>query len=194
MDSNNIWRSYDALKTIYGPQSSGTSLLLRAHRTSLLTEKNTILVTRVEHYNSVLNRPSFINVQAIVRYLKRRSTIPCQSQPKNQIFRKWSIPFPMERYVDQISSLLKSSRKEGQSYFQVHQAFTIHLAVGGHFSKTQRCLHCLSLQEKREQAIMRQSPRDFTASHHWQDPCKSPPQPLYSAFGREPPVCSHVCP
>ena len=76
-----FWCSYDALKTIYGPQSSGTSLLLRAHRTSLLTEKNTILVTRVEHYNSVLNRPSFINVQAIVRYLKRRSTIPCQSQP-----------------------------------------------------------------------------------------------------------------
>ena len=31
---------------------------------------------------------------------------------------------------------------------EVHQAFTIHVAVGGHFSGTQRCPHCLSLQEK----------------------------------------------
>ena len=85
-----LWCPEDHLWT----SSSGTSPLLAAHRTSILTE-NTILVTRVVHYNSVLNRPSSINVQAIARYLKRRSTIPCQSQPQNQTFWKRSIPFPI---------------------------------------------------------------------------------------------------
>lgn len=31
---------------------------------------------------------------------------------------------------------------------EVHQAFTIHVAVGGHFSGTQRCLHCYLYKRK----------------------------------------------
>lgn len=73
--------------------------------------------------------------------------------------------------------------KRASPITEVHQAFTIHVAVGGHFSKTQRWLHCLPLK-KGKQAIMQQSPRDSTASHHWEDTCKSPPQPLYSVLGR----------
>lgn len=66
-DSNNSKRFYDALKTIYGPQSSGTSPLLSADGTTLLTEKKAILERWADHFNNVLNMPSSINDEAIAR-------------------------------------------------------------------------------------------------------------------------------
>ena len=58
---------FDALKTIYGPQSSGTTPLLSADGTSLLTDKEAILKRWAEHFDGVLNRPSSINDEAINR-------------------------------------------------------------------------------------------------------------------------------
>ena len=58
---------FDALKTIYGPQSSGTTPLLSADRTSLLTDKEAILKRWAEHFDGVLNRQSSINDEAINR-------------------------------------------------------------------------------------------------------------------------------
>ena len=51
----------------YGPQSSGTTPLLSADRTSLLTHKEAILKRWAEHFDGVLNRPSSINDEAINR-------------------------------------------------------------------------------------------------------------------------------
>ena len=58
---------FDALKTIYGPQSSGTTPLLSADGTSLLTDKETILKRWAEYFNGVLNRPSSINDEVMNR-------------------------------------------------------------------------------------------------------------------------------
>ena len=58
---------FDALKTIYGPQSSGTTPLLSADGTSLLTDKEAILKRWAEHFDGVLNRPSSIKDEAINR-------------------------------------------------------------------------------------------------------------------------------
>ena len=58
---------FDALKQVYGPQSSGTTPFLRADGTSLLTCKEAILKRWVEHFDGVLNRPSFISDEAINR-------------------------------------------------------------------------------------------------------------------------------
>ena len=58
---------FDALKTVYGPQSSGTTPLLSADGTILLTDKEAILKRGVEHFDGVLNRPSSINDEAINR-------------------------------------------------------------------------------------------------------------------------------
>ena len=58
---------FDALKTIYGPKSSGNTPLLSADGTSLLTDKETILKRWAEHFHDVLNRPSSINDEAINR-------------------------------------------------------------------------------------------------------------------------------
>ena len=58
---------HDALKTIYGPKSSGATPLLSADGSTLLTDKDAILKRWAEHFNSVLNRPSSVNDNAINR-------------------------------------------------------------------------------------------------------------------------------
>ena len=66
-DRKDMKKFFDALKTIYGPQSSGTTPLLSADGTSLLTDKEAILKKWAEHFDAVLNRPSSINYEAINR-------------------------------------------------------------------------------------------------------------------------------
>ena len=66
-DRKDMKKFFDALKTVYGTQSSGTIPLLSADGTSLLTDKEAILKRWAEHFNSVLNRPSSINDDAINR-------------------------------------------------------------------------------------------------------------------------------
>ena len=67
VDRKNMKKFFDALKTIYGPQSSGTTPLLKTNGTSLLTDKEAILKRSAEHFDGVLNRPSSINDEAINR-------------------------------------------------------------------------------------------------------------------------------
>ena len=64
-DTNNTKRFYDALKTIYGIQTTGSSPLLSADGSTLLTDKAEILRRWVEHFDSVLNFPSHINEDVI---------------------------------------------------------------------------------------------------------------------------------
>ena len=66
-ESNNSRCFYNALKTIYGPQSSGSSPVLSADGSTLYTDKDKILKRWAEHFNNVLNRPSSINEAAIAR-------------------------------------------------------------------------------------------------------------------------------
>ena len=56
---------FDALKTIYGPQSSGTTPLFSADGISLLTDKAAILKRWAEHFDNVLNRPSSTSDEAV---------------------------------------------------------------------------------------------------------------------------------
>ena len=66
-DRNNTRRFYDALKAVYGPQTSGSSPLLSADGSTLLTDRDKILERWAEHFDTVLNRPSAINADAIAR-------------------------------------------------------------------------------------------------------------------------------
>ena len=67
-DRKDMKKFFAALKTKYGPQSSGTSPLLSAgDGTSLLTDKEAIFKRWAEHFDGVLNRPSSINDEAINR-------------------------------------------------------------------------------------------------------------------------------
>ena len=66
-DRKDMKKFFDALKTIYGPQSSGTIPLLSADGTSLLTDKEAVLKRWAEHFDGVLNQPSSISDEAINR-------------------------------------------------------------------------------------------------------------------------------
>ena len=66
-DRKGMKKFFDALKTVYGPQSSGATPLLSADGTSLVTDKEAILKRWTEHFDGFLNRPSSINVEAINR-------------------------------------------------------------------------------------------------------------------------------
>ncbi|XP_047481686.1 uncharacterized protein LOC125034089 [Penaeus chinensis] len=66
-DSHDTKRFYDALKTVYGPRTTGSFPLLTANGRQLLTEKKQILDRWAEHFNQVLNRPTTINNEAIAR-------------------------------------------------------------------------------------------------------------------------------
>ena len=57
-DRKDMKKFFDA---VYGPQSRGTTPLLSADGTSLLTYKEAILKRWAEHFDSVLNRPSSVN-------------------------------------------------------------------------------------------------------------------------------------
>ena len=48
-DRKDMKKFFDALKTIYGPQNSGTTPLLSADGTSLLTNKEAIFKRWAEH-------------------------------------------------------------------------------------------------------------------------------------------------
>ncbi|XP_071508585.1 uncharacterized protein [Diadema antillarum] len=66
-DRNDMKNFYDALKAVYGPKPSGSSPILSADGSTLLTEKKLILERWAEHFNSVLNQPAQINNEAINR-------------------------------------------------------------------------------------------------------------------------------
>ena len=57
---NDMKKFHDALKTIYG-----ATPLLSADGSTFLTDKDSILKRWAEHFNSVLNRPSSVNDNAI---------------------------------------------------------------------------------------------------------------------------------
>ena len=66
-DRKDMKKFHDALKTIYGPKRSGATPLLSADGSTPLTDKDAILKRWAEHFNSVLNRPSSVNDNAINR-------------------------------------------------------------------------------------------------------------------------------
>ena len=66
-DRKDMKKFHDALKTNYGPKSSGATPLLSTDGSTLLTDKDAILKRWAEHFNSVLNRPSSVNDNTINR-------------------------------------------------------------------------------------------------------------------------------
>ncbi|CAI9714921.1 Hypothetical predicted protein [Octopus vulgaris] len=67
-DKRDTKKFYEALKAVYGLQSSfGSTTLLSSDGTSVLTNKRLILERWAEHFNIVLNRPAQINEEAIAR-------------------------------------------------------------------------------------------------------------------------------
>ena len=80
-DRKDMKKFHDALKTIYGPKRSGATQLLSADESTLLTDKDAILERWAEHFNSVLNRPSSVNDNAISRLPQIECNVPLDEFP-----------------------------------------------------------------------------------------------------------------
>ena len=115
---------FDALKTVYGPQSSGTTPLLIADRTSLLTDKEAILKRWAEHFDGVLNRPSSINDEAINRLPQVECNPLIDELPTASETVKAINSCHLARLQDQMQYMQRSTKQEvhqlqrnWQSYF-----------------------------------------------------------------------------
>ena len=144
-DKHDYKRFYDALKAVYGPHSSGSSPLLDANRTKLLTEKTQILERWAEHFNSVLNRPASINNEAINRLPQVEINHELDNMPsmeevskaiKQMSSRKapGSDAIPAEVYkaggpimLQKLTQFFQSIWKEGQVPQQFKDASIVHI-------------------------------------------------------------------
>ncbi len=66
-DRKDMKNFYACIKEIYGPTTSRSAPILSADGSNLITDKDRILERWAEHFDSVLNRPSTINDEAINR-------------------------------------------------------------------------------------------------------------------------------
>ena len=144
-DSHNTKRFYDALKTVYGPQSTGSSPLLTADGTQLLTEKKQILDRWAEHFDQVLNRPATINDEAIARLPQVETNKDLDNPPTEEEVRKavkqlscgkapGSDAIPAEVYkaggpalMQKLTDLFQSMWSEGKVPQQLKDATMVHI-------------------------------------------------------------------
>ena len=87
-DTHDSKRFYDALKEVYGPQSSSTSPLLNVDGTTLITDKPAILNRWAEHFSAVLSRPADINAEAIARLPQVETNTDLDRPPSEEEVKK----------------------------------------------------------------------------------------------------------
>ena len=110
-DINDSNRFYDALKAVYGPQSSGTSPLLNVDGTTI-TDKPAILNRWAEHFSAVLKRPADINTEAIARLTQVETNTDLDRAPSeeevwgfssNSLLEKPQVPMPfLPKYTSMV--------------------------------------------------------------------------------------------
>ncbi|XP_047502747.1 uncharacterized protein LOC125048220 [Penaeus chinensis] len=143
-DSHNAKRFYNALKTVYGPQSTGSSPLLTADEMQLLTEKKQILDRWAEHFNQVLNRPATINNAAIARLPQVEINRDLDNTPTEEVRKAikqlscgkapGSDTIPAEVYkaggpalMQKLTELFQSMWSEGKVPQQLKDATMVHI-------------------------------------------------------------------
>ena len=87
-DNHDSKRLYDAVKAVYGPQSSSTSPLLNVDGTTLITDKPAILNRWAERFSAVLNRPADINAKAIARLPQDETNADLDRPPSEEEVKK----------------------------------------------------------------------------------------------------------
>ena len=141
---------HDALKTIYGQKSSGATPLLNADGSTLLTDKDAILKRWAEHFNSVLNRPSSANDNAI----NRLPQIEC-----NVLLDEFQTVTKTRKAIKHLSSgkapgtdaipaeVYKAGRK-------TDGVVSMHVEKGGYPTRLQGCFHNPPIQTERKSSSL----------------------------------------
>ena len=164
-DRKDMKKFFDALKTVYGPQSSGTTPLLSADGTTLLTDKEAILKRWAEHFDGVLNRPSSINDEAI----NRLPQVEC-----NPLLDE----LPTVSETVKAIKLLSSGKAPGSGAIpaEIYKAggppvFSHYVEKRSHPSRIQGCNSYPQIQKERESSSLWQSSRHLFIVNCWEDSC-----------------------
>ena len=154
-DRKDMKKFFDALKTVYGPQRSGTTPLLSADGTSLLTDKEAILKRWAEHFDSVLNRTSSINDNIINRLPQVECNLlldefPTVSETVKAIKLLSSGKAPGSAAIP--AEICKSRRNT--SCKEDDRVISHYVEKRSHPSRIQGCVNYPPIQTKRESSVV----------------------------------------
>ena len=170
-ESNNSRCFYNALKTIYGPQSSGSSPVLSADGNTLYTDKEMILKRWAEHFNNVLNRPSSINEAAIARLPQVVPNMSLINTVKEDEVLKATNKLLNGKAPGADAIPGEIFKKGGPKLItKLTELFNIMLHQEVHSPRIQRCITGPLVQEERKQTMLRQPQRHLSACNCWQNP------------------------
>ena len=175
-DTHDSKRFYDALKAVYGPQSSSTSPLLNVDGTPLITDKPAILNRKAEHFSAVLNRHQRRSycppATSWDKHRSRQTTQPGRSQEGNQATLYWK------------SHPCRSIYKHGGDML-TDRPFLPYVGWGSNTSAAQRCVHHPPLQKGKSPALW-QLQRNLSPGHSRKDIGTGYAQPPDSPLGTRP--------
>ena len=113
-DKNDMKNFYSCLKEVYGPTSPGSSPLLSADGTKLISEKKKILERWAEHFDGVLTRSSSINDKAIERLSQVQVNESLDVTPTHGEAQMAIVNYPAAKQLYLIQFLYKSIRRVDQ--------------------------------------------------------------------------------
>ena len=196
-DTHDTKRFCDALKAVYGPQSSSTSPLLNVDRTTLrpITDKPAILNRWATHFSAVLNRPTYINAELSYcppatswdKHRSRQTTQWGRSQEGNQATLYWKSPRGRCHPSRGIQAWWWDYATE------VNRPFLPYLGRGSNTSAVQRCVNHPPLQKGKSTALW-QLQRNLSPGHNREDVGTDAAQPPDSPLGTRPTQFQRVNP
>ena len=156
-DRKDMKKFHDALKTIYGPKSSGATPLLSADGSihELLTDKDAILKRWAEHFNSVLNRPSSVNDNAINRLPQIECNVLLDEFPTVTETRK-AIQYLSSGRAPGTDAIPAEVYKAGglPMIEKTDRVVSMHVEKKGYPTRLQACFHNPPIQTERKSSSL----------------------------------------
>ena len=146
---------HDVLKTIYGPKSSGATPLLSADGSTHLTDKDAILKRWAEHFNSVLNRQSSVNDNAINRLPQIECNVLLDEFPTITETRK-AIQHLSSGKAPGTDAMPAEVYKAGGLPMaeKTDRVVSMHVEKGGYPTRLQGCFHNPPIQTERKSSSL----------------------------------------
>ena len=137
-DSNNMKDFYASLKSVYGPQPSGSSPLLSSDGNSIITDRSKILDRWAEHFQAVLNRPSNINDEAINRLKQTPINIALADPPQPSEVKKRYQSSLVAKHLAKIAYQQKYMPQVAPSLSTSSLNFSVKCGIKREFPKSSR--------------------------------------------------------
>ena len=173
-DRKDMKKFFDALETVYDHKSSGTTPLLSADGTSLLTDKEAILKRWAEHFNVVHH----LSMMKLSTENHKWNVIHCLTSSS----RLWNRESNKTPFIWQgsrigcntcrdLQSRRSSSCRETDSYFTLYGERSCP-------SRIQGCFNYPPILKDRESSSLWKSPRHLFIVNCWEGPCYSPTESI----------------